>query len=124
MPKETRICKRARRIALAFHTLCNRDDNESSVCGEIITFCGKVAEGAIPEKHWPGRMLSWDAKVTLLAALHDACLPDSTPLLEPIRTFGATHANHDEIKRAMCLVDSWCFPALHGNSKKLDALQT
>ena len=81
----------------------------------------------------PGPNPSLATKFTLLAALHDECLPHGTLILDSkARTLeeANVHAidlafgsNPDEGARALFSAGLWCVGAMKGNTERLDALE-
>jgi len=81
----------------------------------------EVAEGKI---YWPGPPTP-ATMVALLGALHDECLPDSPPILDPASSKPLSVAQaQDPGLWALFGARLWCVCAKQGATDRLDALET
>ena len=84
-----------------------------------------IEEAAKRKLYWPGSDPSLATMFTLLAALHDVCLPHSPTILDPasgcpLEVAGGTDASLWDLYSAQ----QWCLGAKRGNTDRLDALET
>jgi hypothetical protein len=90
-------------------------------------FAPPVPPGSVAVEYWrPGPNPTPATMATLLAALHDVCLPDSPSILDLDcdTAGGALHIRQDPGLLALLGARVWCGEALGGATDRLDALKT
>lgn len=93
--------------------------------GEALTAHDFLGEAANLALYWPGPNLSLATMFTLVAALHDECLPNSPTILDPASDRPSEVAGGaDGGLRDLHAARVWCIGAKKGNTDRLDALET